>query len=67
MDQISCDHCGKVILQDDIGNMYSIKVNSMVCSIEVSHGLLHDALHYCCDKCMFDRGKGLVDPMNFDE
>lgn len=65
MEKIPCDHCGKYILLDDIGKMYSIKVDSQSFSVEILHGLVLDALHYCCDKCMFERSEGMNNPNKF--
>lgn len=66
MGQISCDHCRKVILIADIGDMYSVRVDSRGYSVEVARGVMDDALHYCCETCMFERRQGVIDPALFN-
>ncbi len=62
MEQMTCDHCGRKMKAADIGKMYSIMVDSQGRSVEIVCGLRNDALHYCCDNCMFDRNKGMISP-----
>ncbi len=57
---ITCDHCGKSLVEDDIRYMYSIKVDSEGRFIEIVRGMLHESLHFCCDTCMFNRSRGTI-------
>jgi len=62
LEQVVCDNCGNEISHEDIYNVYSIKVDSQGYSVRISRGILQDALHYCCNACMFGRSKGAINP-----
>jgi len=56
-----CSHCRKPFEADGTENIHSIIVIEEQCQLQIITGSLEeDALHYCSDKCMFDRDEGSV-------
>ncbi len=56
-----CSHCRKPFQADKNENIHSIIVIKEQCQLQIISGSLEeDALHYCSDKCMFDRDEGSV-------
>lgn len=57
-----CSHCGREFETNGSTMVYSIKSFMNSCKIAVTTGvLIPKQLHYCSDKCMFQREQGLVD------
>ena len=56
-----CSHCRKPFGADGTENFHSIIVIEKQRQLQIISGSLEaDALHYCSDKCMFDRDEGSV-------
>ena len=56
-----CSHCGDPVAADGTADVYSIRVNSKGCLLEVLDGeLVPGALHYCSQNCMFNREQGVT-------
>jgi hypothetical protein len=62
-----CSHCGEVFCANDRPRKYSVFIDSngyLVGLIEDE--LVPNALHYCSEICMFNRGQGIVPLFEFD-
>jgi hypothetical protein len=63
----TCSHCGKVFYANDRPGKYSVFIDSngyLVGLIEDE--LVPNALHYCSEICMFNRGQGIDPLFKFD-
>ena len=61
LEKSTCSHCGRPFEADGTENFHSIIVIEKQCQLQIISGSLEaDALHYCSDKCMFDREEGSV-------
>jgi len=64
LDKSVCSHCGETFEACSMKNVYSIRTVGNAFEV-ITGELVPEALHYCSDRCMFDRKQGVL--YNFDE